>query len=101
MSEAIDNVDAVEASQEAEAQAERVPHVKVRRGTVVSAKMQKTVVVLVERQIRHKRYKKYVRSEKRYAVHDEIGCQEGDRVVIRETRPLSKTKRWTVARKLD
>jgi small subunit ribosomal protein S17 len=74
---------------------------KERRGVVVSAKMNKTVIVAVERRIRHRKYKKYVMVRKRYAAHDSIGVQEGDVVLIRETRPMSKTKRWRVARKLE
>lgn len=94
-----------EATQEAQTPevseaAAKVPHVKERRGVVVSAKMDKTVVVAVERRIKHKRYKRYVRVQKRYAAHDEIGVREGDLVLLRETRPLSKTKRWRVERKL-
>jgi small subunit ribosomal protein S17 len=74
--------------------------IKVRRGRVVSAKMQQTVVVLVERRVKHRRYKKFVTVRERYAAHDGLGCTEGDIVLIRETRPMSKTKRWRVARKL-
>ena len=76
-------------------------HSKERRGVVVSAKMNKTVIVAVERRIRHRKYKKYITVRKRYAAHDTIGVQEGDVVLIHETRPMSKTKRWRVARKLE
>lgn len=88
-----------DAAPAAEATAGR--HTKERRGLVVSAKTDKTVIVSVERRIRHRRYKKYVTVRKRYAAHDTIGVQEGDLVLIRETRPLSKTKRWRVSRKLE
>ncbi len=74
--------------------------VKERRGKVVSAKMTNTVVVQVERRVRHRRYHKYVTIRDRYAAHDTMGCVEGDIVLIKETRPVSKTKRWRVARKL-
>jgi small subunit ribosomal protein S17 len=57
------------------------------------------VVVKVSRRIKHPRYKKYVTRRKRYAVHDIIGVAVGDFVKIRETRPLSKTKRWQVVGK--
>lgn len=68
---------------------------KTRVGTVVSDKMQKTVVVAITRRYQHKSYKKYVRDQKRYKVHDEENtCRVGDRVLIEETRPLSKQKRW-------
>jgi len=66
-------------------------------GRVVSDKMDKTVVVLVERRRRHPLYKKVVRSTKRYKAHDESNaCRQGDVVRIRESRPLSREKRWTV-----
>ena len=68
---------------------------KVREGKVVSAAMQKTAVVAVERLVTHPQYKKVMRRRKRIKVHDERGiCQVGDVVRIMETRPLSKTKRW-------
>jgi small subunit ribosomal protein S17 len=70
---------------------------KVLEGTVVSDKMQKTVVVAVERLTRHPLYKKTIRRTKKYKAHDEENaCRVGDRVRIVETRPLSKTKRWRV-----
>lgn len=72
--------------------------VKERVGLVVSDKMQKTVVVAVESRRPHPKYGKIVVQTKRYKAHDEEnGCQIGDRVKIRETRPLSRTKRWVVA----
>lgn len=76
-------------------------HSKERRGVVVSAKMDKTVIVSVERRIRHRKYKKYVTVRKRYPAHDTVGVQEGDFVLIRETSPISKSKRWRVSRKLE
>ncbi|MCP4869062.1 MAG: 30S ribosomal protein S17 [Proteobacteria bacterium] len=67
------------------------------QGLVVSDKMNKTVVVVVTRAVKHPRYKKYVRHSKKYLAHDEAGeCGEGDLVTIVETRPLSKRKRWRV-----
>jgi small subunit ribosomal protein S17 len=73
------------------------PHIKIRQGTVVSDKMQKTVVVAVERTKRHRLYKKTLKRTTRYKVHDERNeCRLGDRVRIIETRPLSKEKRWRV-----
>lgn len=72
--------------------------VKERVGLVVSNKMDKTVVVAVENRSPHPKYEKIVVRTKRYKAHDEENkCQEGDRVRITETRPLSRTKRWTVA----
>ena len=70
---------------------------KVRNGVVVSDKMDKTVVVLVERLVRHQRYHKFRKRRARYKAHDETNrCRIGDRVRIIETRPLSAQKRWTV-----
>jgi small subunit ribosomal protein S17 len=72
--------------------------VKERVGVVVSDKMDKTVVVAIENRSPHPKYGKIVVKTKRYKVHDEENrCKEGDRVRIQETRPLSRTKRWTVA----
>ena len=76
--------------------------VKQRVGTVVSNKMQKTVVVAVENRKPHPKYGKIMARTKRYKAHDEENkCQEGDRVRITETRPLSRTKRWIVAEILN
>lgn len=66
-------------------------------GRVVSDKMQKTVVVRVERQVRHPRYGKVLRRVKKYKAHDETNaCRVGDVVTIVESRPLSREKRWRV-----
>ena len=65
-------------------------------GLVTSDKMQKTVVVRVERQVRHQKYKRYIRRRKKFLAHDEIGAHTGDIVRIVETRPLSARKRWRV-----
>ncbi len=66
-------------------------------GMVVSNKMDKTVVVRVERLVQDSRYKKFVRRYSRFMCHDELnGCSIGDRVQIIEHRPLSKRKRWKV-----
>jgi small subunit ribosomal protein S17 len=71
--------------------------VKERVGEVVSDKMDKTIVVAIENRSPHPKYGKIVVRTKKYKVHDaENQCHIGDRVRIRETRPLSKTKRWTV-----
>lgn len=76
--------------------------VKERVGLVVSDKMNKTVVVAVENRSPHPKYGKIVVRTKRYKAHDEENkCKEGDRVRIQETRPLSRTKRWTVAEILN
>lgn len=66
-------------------------------GVVVSDKMHKTVVVLVERMVKHKMYHKYIKRRAKYAAHDEENsCKIGDKVIIIESRPLSKTKKWQV-----
>ncbi|MDQ6951251.1 MAG: 30S ribosomal protein S17 [Mariprofundales bacterium] len=64
-------------------------------GVVISNKADKSVVVEVERKFLHPRYRKTVRSHKKYMAHDEENsCNPGDRVIIAESRPLSKRKRW-------
>ncbi len=65
-------------------------------GIVVSAKMEKTVVVAVQRLVRHALYKKTIRRTSTFKAHDERGAHKGDTVRIAETRPLSKSKRWRV-----
>jgi len=71
------------------------------KGIVVSDKMQKTVVVKVERQVRHPRYKKVYKVHKRYKAHDEKEEYKiGDKVFIEECRPLSKGKKWKVVGKI-
>ena len=66
-----------------------------RIGRVVSSKMDKTIVVEVTRHVRHPLYERVVRYRKKFYAHDERNrCREGDMVRIRETRPLSKLKRW-------
>lgn len=65
-------------------------------GIVVSAKMLKTVVVQVERQMKHPIYKRYIRQRAKFMAHNETDCKVGDKVRISETRPLSARKRWRV-----
>jgi small subunit ribosomal protein S17 len=75
--------------------------VKRREGTVVAAKMTKTIVVQVDRLVEHPLYGKRIHQRKRYMVHDERSeCGEGDRVLIIETRPLSRNKHWRVSKVL-
>jgi small subunit ribosomal protein S17 len=69
-------------------------------GAVISKKMTKTSTVLVERLWQHPVYKKRVKRSKKYLVHDEIGVKVGDKVVIQETKPLSKRKRFKIVRVL-
>ena len=70
---------------------------RVLQGVVVSDKMDKTVVVRVDRRVMHPLYKKFIRRSKKYAAHDENGAFKiGDAVKIRECRPISKRKRWEV-----
>jgi len=75
---------------------------KTRIGTVVSDKMDKTVVVEVKRLVAHPLYKKIIRRRKRFKAHDpQNACQVGDKVLIEETRPLSRDKRWRVKEILE
>ena len=70
---------------------------KTRVGKVVSDKMDKTVVVAIEDNVKHPLYKKIVKNTVKFKAHDENNeCRVGDRVLIMETRPLSKDKRWRV-----
>ncbi|MCQ2448726.1 MAG: 30S ribosomal protein S17 [Clostridia bacterium] len=70
---------------------------KTRVGRVVSNKMDKTVVVAIEDNVKHPLYKKIIKNTIRFKAHDEENtCGVGDRVLIMETRPLSKDKRWRV-----
>lgn len=71
-------------------------------GTVVSDKMDKTVVVVVERLVKHRLYHKYIRRRAKFSAHDEANsCQVGDKVMITESRPLSKTKKWRVSKIIE
>ena len=71
-------------------------------GVVVSNKMQKTVVVAVENLVKHGMYQKYIKRTNKFLAHNESATiNVGDRVVIEETRPLSKRKRWNVREVLD
>ncbi|MER3452303.1 MAG: 30S ribosomal protein S17 [Acidimicrobiia bacterium] len=75
---------------------------KVREGTVVSARMQKTVVVAVVDRVRHPKYQKTVQRTKKLYVHDEANdAKVGDRVRVMETRPLSRLKRWRLVEILE
>ena len=75
---------------------------KVREGYVVSDKMDKTVVVVVEDRVKHRLYGKVMRRTSRLKAHDENNaCSVGDRVLLMETRPLSATKRWRVVEILE
>jgi small subunit ribosomal protein S17 len=70
---------------------------KRRTGVVVSNKMDKTVVVVTDRMTRHPLYLKYIKKRVKFKAHDEVNaCEIGDTVLVEETRPLSKDKRWRV-----
>jgi small subunit ribosomal protein S17 len=76
-----------------------VKHRKERTGEVISDKMTKTIVVRVERRFRHPKFKKVVTQFKKFYAHDEKNeAKVGDRVLIQETRPLSRTKSWQLVR---
>ncbi|MEE9446367.1 MAG: 30S ribosomal protein S17 [Arenicellales bacterium] len=65
------------------------------QGSVLSAKMDKSITVLIERQVKHPLYKKIIRRSTKLHAHDEMNeCNEGDTVIIEECRPMSKTKSW-------
>ena len=71
---------------------------KVRVGKVVSTKMDKTIVVAIEDNVRHPKYNKIIRRTVKIHAHDEKNeCTVGDKVAVMETRPLSKTKRWRLS----
>ena len=71
-------------------------------GQVVSNKMDKSIVVMGERKVRHPLYGKYIRRSTKYHAHDENNeCNVGDTVMIKECRPLSKTKSWTLIKVVD
>ena len=75
---------------------------RVREGLVLSNKMQKTIVVGVIRVFQHQRFKKIIKRTVKYAVHDEKNeAKIGNRVQIVETKPLSKTKRWTLVKVIE
>jgi small subunit ribosomal protein S17 len=74
---------------------------KVRTGLVVSNKMDKTVVVRIERRVQHPLYGKVVLRSAKFKAHDLLNCDEGDTVEIVETRPISRDKRWRVSRIIE
>ena len=80
---------------------EKTKKIRVLKGTVISDKMQKTVVVSITRLKKHPKYKKYYKVSKKYKAHVEKGeYHVGDKVLIQETRPMSKGKRWIVVGKI-
>ena len=75
---------------------------KEKVGRVVSARMEKTITVLVERRVQHRLYRKFIWKRSKFYAHDERGeAKEGDLVRIRETRPLSHLKRWRLVEILE
>jgi small subunit ribosomal protein S17 len=90
------------ADEKVEETTERPNPRKVREGVVTSTSMEKTVVVAVTDRVRHARYAKTVQRTRKLYAHDEVNeLRVGDRVRVRETRPLSKTKRWLVTDVLE
>ena len=78
------------------------PSARENTGTVVSSKADKTITVLLERRVKHPVYGKFIRRSTKVAAHDEDNtCNEGDVVTIVETRPISKTKSWTLGRVVE
>ena len=75
---------------------------KTRTGLVVSDKMDKTIVVAIEDNVRHPLYKKIIKRTVKLKAHDENNeCRQGDRVMVMETRPLSKDKRWRLVKIIE
>lgn len=89
-------VTGTEAKSPESSDAERTNKRAEKIGVVFSDKMTKTVVVRVDRTVKHPMYKKYMKKRKKFMAHDELGAAEGDKVKIVETRPLSARKRWRV-----
>lgn len=85
----------------AETTTEKKTTERTKIGTVVSNKMQKTVVVAVENLVKHGMYQKYIKRTSKFLAHAENPLNVGDRVIIEETRPLSKRKRWNVKEVLE
>lgn len=72
------------------------------RGKVVSSKMDKTIVVLIERKIKHPLYEKYIKRSTKVRAHDEDNvCKEGDVVAVMESKPISRTKQWKLVEVLE
>jgi small subunit ribosomal protein S17 len=90
-----EEVGAVESATKTESSNQRA-HRSEKVGVVASDKMQKSVVVRVDRLVRHTKYRRYVRRTSKFMAHDELGATVGDKVRIVETRPLSARKRWRV-----
>lgn len=81
---------------------EKVSRGRILQGVVVSAKMDKTVVVAVDRRVTHPLYQKVITRTTKLHVHDaDERCKEGDKVMIQESRPLSKTKSWVLLNILE
>ena len=82
--------------------AEAEKTVRTLTGRVVSDKMDKTITVLIERRVKHPIYGKYVKRSTKLHAHDETNqCKTGDKVMVEETRPLSKLKRWRVVKVVE
>jgi small subunit ribosomal protein S17 len=86
---------------ETEKNEKRESNAQTKVGVVVSNKMQKTVVVAVENTFRHGMYQKYIKRTSKFLAHADNPLNVGDRVIIEETRPMSKRKRWNVREVLE
>ena len=91
-----ENQENIESANAAPAAAKSRANRSQKVGTVASDSMTKTVVVRVDRLVRHPKYRRYVRRTSKFMAHDELGATVGDKVRIVETRPLSARKRWRV-----
>jgi small subunit ribosomal protein S17 len=96
MAENQDNISTTSSAASTTVAARVRAHRSQKVGTVSSDKMEKTVVVRVDRLVRHPKYRRYVRRTSKFMAHDELGATVGDKVRIVETRPLSARKRWRV-----
>ena len=85
----------------AETEKAKTSNERTKIGVVVSNKMQKTVVVAVENVVQHGMYRKYIKRTSKFLAHADDQLNIGDRVIIEETRPLSKRKRWNVKEVLE
>jgi len=93
---------ATDETQETAAQPATEKKVRTLTGRVVSNKMDKTITVLIERKVKHPKYGKFIKRSTKLHVHDENNqCQEGDVVMIKECRPLSKTKSWQLHKVIE
>ena len=102
MNDEVKNSNVDETSKDMKVEEETRGKRKLRVGKVVSAKMQKSISVMIEKTVKHPMYKKYYKKTSKFMAHDENNeCKVGDIVKIMETRPYSKNKRWRLVEVLE